>query len=236
MTKLIDNNPNLFKLGVPIRQQSELPNPDSFPSAFNQNAFKYWQQAVDEVKVKSPKLAWPRAIQRFVRLCEQYSIFPFYDQQTNNDLIFTALLRGRRQVVRFMDSTKLLDEMRPDRTSRSVTMTTTGFTLTVESQVRLMVNDPTIVQKMGLREAAKTTSGSIWKRSLDRDVEFFIRNSGANLSQRWFFGYTLTIPVFPHIPGNHTPSTKELEKFVMDIIYLPILRAFRPLKSNNRLI
>lgn len=230
------DDPNLFKLGVPLRQQNELPTPGAFPTGFNQSTFKYWQQAVSSVSAKTPKIAWKQAISRFIRLCEQYSVFPFYDQQTNNDLIFTTLLRGRRQVVRFMDSTNLLEEMRPDKTVRSVTLTTTGFQLTVESQVRLINNDPTVVKTMGLRQASKTTSGAIWRKGLDRDVEFYVRNAGARLNQRWFFGYTITVNVFPHIPGNHTPSTKEIEKFVMDVIYLPILRAFRPLKSNNRLV
>lgn len=225
---------NLSSLGVPLNDQSRVPSNDSFPLTFNRNTEKLWPIAVGQTLVKEPKKAWESCIKTFVKLCDKEKLSPFSSFGISNDEILTSLIRCRRIVVKFMEQTDVLSDMQIYRNQRSVKLTNTGFSLRIDAQAKLKKDDPTILSRMGLRK--NSSYGGIWSRSLDNSIDFFVFNEGAKLDQRWHFGYEIRVDKFPYIPGNPLPSNAELEKFVLEVLYLPILRAYRPIGGHMRLI
>lgn len=161
--------------------------------------------------------------------------------QPNNDEIFATLQAARRQVVKFIDRHRLQDAMRVRSTERTVQMLRRGFSLTVTARCYPITEKPALLSlvgvkdNMGLRKADETWA-SIWKREIWPGVEFFIANEGAHMSQRWYFGYHIVCPIDPYIPGRPNPSREEQERFILKILYEPILRSIRPVGMTTRLV
>lgn len=226
---------NLSSLGITLQDQRTGPTEDNFPVGFNQQTSKYWPIAVGLVNNNDPKKAWKLTIEKFLDLCTRNNEFPFHHEQSRNDQILLELIKARRTVVKFIDTHKIMSEMPVLSASRIVTLTPTGFCLKVDAQARRKNDDPTFLTAMGLRRATSLSNVS-WTRDLAANTQFFVYNDGARMSQRWHYGYTIEVPIFPHIPGNPLPSTKELEEFILHSMYMPILRAYRPINGHFRLV
>lgn len=161
--------------------------------------------------------------------------------QPQNDEIFSILQAARRQVVKFIDRHDLQRVMRVRSTERTATMMQRGFSLTVTAQCYPIEGEPAILDlvgtrdNMGLRRSGETYA-AIWKRDIWEGVSFFIANEGANMSQRWSFGYRIVVPIDPYIPGRNNPSQEEQERFILKILYEPVLRSIRPIGMTTRLV
>lgn len=232
---------NLSALGVPIAEQNDVPDIYSLPLEFNPAADKIWRQAVVSVKAKDPKTAWHDTINKFLDLCSKANIFPYKGHKTNNDKIYTHLVEARRALVKFMDRHNLYEALRPRSVTKQVSMLAQGFVIKAEARADQLMKDPDILKvngvfdSMGLRKSA-VGHPSIWEREIQAGVRFFIANEGARMSNRWTFGYEIACPYFPEIPGNYTPSNTELEAFVSNVMYKPIVRSIRPLGVMHRLL
>ncbi|QDH83607.1 hypothetical protein [Achromobacter phage Motura] len=227
---------NLSSLGVSQMEQQSVPDEDSYPMMFNPNCERHWPVAVGMVKAKQPGAAWSQAIAEFIKLCEKAGQRPFTVEDSKNDLILTAFITARRAIVKFLEKHSVHRELKSYKVERRVAMTPTGFTLTVDVKCHAVKQDPTFIYAMGIRQGSHPRYPAYWKRDLQRNLEFFVANEGANLAQRWHYGYVINVDVFPVIPGKFTPSNAELEKFVMNNLYLSVLRAYRPLNSVTHLI
>lgn len=161
--------------------------------------------------------------------------------QSDNDEIFSTLQVARRQVVKFIDRHRLQEVMRVRSTERTVDMLKRGFSLTVTARCYPIVEKPALLaltgvrDNMGLRRADETWA-SIWKREIWPNVEFFLANEGAQMMQRWAFGYHIVVPINPYIPGRPNPSQDEQERFILKVLYEPILRSIRPIGMTTRLV
>lgn len=161
--------------------------------------------------------------------------------QANNDEIFSTLQAARRQVVKFIDRHKLQEVMRVRSTTRSVTKLKRGFSLTVTATCYPITEKPALLSLVGTRDnmglrRADDTWASVWKREIWPNVEFFVANEGVQMTQRWFFGYHIHVPIDPFIPGRSNPSTEEQERFILKVLYEPILRSIRPVGMTTRLV
>ena len=222
---------NLNSLGIPPQLQARHPEDDFMPPVFNPNCASFWPIAVGKARIlKNPKAAWYAAIKEFVKLCERKSRFAFTSDETNNDRILTRMIEARREIVRFVNAHKILDELKTYRVTRTVRMTTSGFCITVDIHAQQVLQDPTVIKVLGLRQA-----NGRFNRSLLSNLTFFVYNEGASLDQRWHFGYDLLIDIFPSLPGKRLATTHEQEKFILETMYLPLVRCYRPLNSMHRL-
>lgn len=232
---------NLSALGVPLQEQRGVPDIYSIPMQCNPSADKIWREAVSGVKAEDPATAWSQAIKKFIDLCSKADVFPFQEQKTNNDKIYNELVTARHTLVKFMNKHEIYKAFKPRRVQLKVTMLAQGFVIKGEARADLLEKDPKLIHtfgvfdNMGLRKAGPGHA-AIWQRNLGQGVRFFVANEGARMTNRWSFGYEIAVPVFPSIPGNYTPSNKELETFVLDIIYASIVRSIRPFGVMNRLI
>ncbi|MNK79619.1 hypothetical protein D3C87_992890 [compost metagenome] len=229
------SNVNLSALGVPIRDQQSPPTIDTFPIRFNQNTEVQWREAVGSISETSPERAWAKAFKNYVELCSKRSLFPFSPHDSQNDRIYGALITARRTVVRWMEKHNLHSQLKTRQTHRLVRMTSTGFLLRCEGTCDYVKEALPITEKLGLRRTS-VDYAAIWQRDIAAGLSFFVANKGANMSGRWSYGYEISIDIFPAIPGKPLASSKELEEFILKVLYLPILRAYRPQGMHHRLV
>lgn len=226
---------NWHALGLTDQQIKKVPGPRDFPPALNRSASRYWPEALKLVSDTDPKKAWESALKRFVTICGRHNIYPYDNRSANNDQIYTELIRARRLVVRFIEKSELNTTMIVRTTERRVKATNTGFLLRCVGHCDTLPEPPAVLQSLGLRSTSSEWA-AVWSTDLGQNVRFFVANDGANMSGRWHYGYEVTIPIFPYVPGLGAPSSSAIEKFVLDIIYLPILRAYRPIGLMHRLV
>jgi hypothetical protein len=206
---------------------------------FNPNNKSVWQKAVHELVPENPTVDWVRCIQRYVDLCTLRGVYPFQSvQQSRNDQISDYLRERRRAFVKFIDQTDFFEGVKLRTTDRKVVVTDKGFVLTVTATARIV--DPSfekwLMEMPFPRFDLVKKEGRHWKTLQTGLRMFAYRDLGSNSPERWVVGYEITCPIYPDLPDKHLPSKQQLEKFVLDILYMPHLRAMRPKKALNRLI
>lgn len=231
--------PFLTNLGITAIQQARTPTPDTFPLTFNPNNKSLWQQAVYELVPSDPVIDWVTTIQRYVALCETRGTYPFQSvQQSRNDQISDFLRDSRRAFVKFIDRTDFFAGVKLRTTDRKVVITDKGFVLTVSATAN--ISDPSfekwLIEMPFPRFDLVKKEGRHWKTLQTGLRMFAYRDHGSNSPERWVVGYEITCPIYPDLPDQHLPSKQQLEKFVLDILWMPHLRAMRPKKMLHRLI
>ena len=228
---------NWFALGVSAEQQRQPPGIRSFPVAFNPNAKRYWEEAVGTISETNPRRAWSKVFDLYIDLCGSASVYPFVNKSSNNDRIYKILIDARRRVVTFIENNNLNTDVIVRKTERRVTVTNTGFVLRCIGSCDVLPEAPQVVSSMGNRTTRHGLPyGSVWSVGLDKGLTFFVANEYVNMSGRWHYGYELEVSAFPYLPGIGAPSSSQIEKFVLEVLYLPILRAYRPIGLQHRLV
>lgn len=227
---------NWNALGVSEQQLVSMPGPRDFPAGINRANQRYWTQAVNQVrKTGRPQDVWNSALDVYIDICRRKNIFAFDNRSANNDQIYNRLIRARRTVVRFIESQKINQEMTVRTTERLVAMTSTGFVLRCIGHSDYLEEPPSAIRTMGIRRAYRKFATQ-WEVGLGNGVTFFIANDLVDMKGRWHYGYEVKVDVFPFLPGIGAPTSNEMENFILKIIYLPILRAYRPLGLQHRLV
>lgn len=234
------SSPFLSNLGIDVFHQARSPTADGFPTTFSPSNRLMWQQAVMEYKPSGTALQdWGLAIKLYVRICEDQGVFPFQNTHiAKNDQIHYYLEAQRNQIVRFINRSKLMDEIKLRKTYHRATLTDKGFILTVYAWCN--IKDPSFPQWLMRmpypRFNMKREADGRYVKPLAPGLEMFAENDGINMPERWHVGYEIQCPFFPDLPSIHTPSKGELEKFVIDTLWMPILREIRPTGLAYRLI
>jgi hypothetical protein len=237
---MMTNEPFLSNLGVPVEQQIRTPKGTSMPLAFNPNNTGIWAYAVDMLSPTpgQPYQDWSFAIKNYLDLCEKRQRFPFQDiHEGNNDKI-TAFLKERRAAfVKFVNQVDLFETLTFKSTHHKVTATDRGFILEVYAQAFL--NDPSFLEWLThspMPHFSPRSDKGEWRRPLMDGLSVFVRNEQFDLKTRWQIGYDISCPLYPDLPNNGTPSKSEIEKFILDVFWMPILRTMRPIRAMHRLI
>lgn len=222
---------NLLRLGVQRSWLSSLPKDSLFPLGLSPAVRGLWPAAIGLAKSQNPRTAWAQAIEQVVELAENKGIYPFRDSQSNNDKILLEFIKRRRAVVKFIDRNSILQYLRTRTSKRSVTLNPNGFVLNVDVTCVTITDDPTFIDAFGLRRANGRR-----EKILGPGLVFYMYNEGAGMSQRWHIGYTMTIDILPSIPGKPLATDADIEKFIMDVMYMPILRCYRPVNGLTNLV
>lgn len=227
--------PFLSNLGISVVDQANGPTADAFPPAFNVNAKRIWDEVLRNFTPSTNKINdWGNVIRTFVRLAEDQEVYPFSNvKQSANDQIFHHLMNARREVVKFMNKSRILTYVSLRVSRRTVRMLPTGFAIQVMATATL--KDPTF--EAWLLELPTPNFNlkhdGVYTKQLTPLIDFIVFNEG---KQRWRVGYEIRCNQFPSIPGNSVPTKQALEKFVADILWAPVLRHHRPDGFHHRLI
>jgi hypothetical protein len=233
--------PFLSNLGVLAQDQARNPCASSFPHAFNPACQHVWDAVVTGMlQGKDVAANWGHAITLFIEVCIAKDMYPFSNlKQSANDSILTDLQDARLAVVKFMNLSKMLSFVNIKATSREVELTNTGFVLRVYGKAILkQPNDPTFEKwllqmpypRFDLKDHGR------YVKHLSHTVAMVVFNEGASMSQRWHVGYEIICNQFPDIPGKHTPTKEQIETFILDILWMPVLKSRRPIGWHHRLI
>lgn len=226
---------NWNALGVSVAALAAVPTARSFPPGLNTNTSRYWTQAVNSNSEISAVKAWDSVFEEYTRLCDKAKVYPFDNRSANNDEIYNRLIRARRTVIRFIEQHKINSELVVRTTERSVSMTSTGFVLRCSGHCDFAEEPPSVVNRLGIRKANRKYT-TYWEQGLGDNAVFFVANEMIDMRGRWHYGYEVAVDIFPYVPGVGAASSKQLENFILKIIYLPILRAYRPLGLQHRLV
>lgn len=232
-------HPFLSSLGITDLDQARDPTVSTFPHAFNPSCQRIWNAVVSNMEFKPASAGhnWATAIRLFVEVCIAEDEFPFSNlKQSSNDFILEALSNARKDVVKFLNRSKLLDLVNLRATRREVSMMNTGFVLKVFGNA--WVKDPTfekwLIQipypRFDLKEHGQ------YRKQVSPSTTMIVYNEGASLNQRWHIGYEIVVHQFPDLPGNTLASKGDMEKFILDILWMPVLRSHRPFGYHKRLI
>jgi hypothetical protein len=234
--------PFLSNLGIDPIVQARSPTPETFPPALNTNNKSVWSTAVAETpSLKNPLEDWARCLKRYIELCEEQDVFPFQTfHESKNDQITDFLRQARQAVVKYINLSKLFDEVKMQTSHRQVQVTHNGFIITVYAKVT--VTDPSFEQWLQTMpyphfNSTRSIDGK-WVKPVQSGVTMFVVNGehGGHMNQRWHIGYEIECPMFPDVPTSGTPSKTELEHFIEEILWMPILRSHRPKKLLRRLV
>jgi len=227
--------PFLSNLGIVDTDQARDPTASAFPPAFNINSKPLWDKTLSIMPMTDdPATNWGFAIKLFIENCTASNVYPFSNvRQSATDQVVDALSHARRAVVKFMDISKILHYVSLRATLREAEMNNLGFTLKVMGAAT--IKDPTFEKWLTQLPAPafRLKHEGRYLKHLARDVTMVVYSESA---QRWHVGYEIMVHGFPDIPGHPLASKYELEKFILDILWLPILKSHRPIGYHTRLI
>lgn len=232
--------PYLSSLGVPVYMQTRTPTSSGYPLMFSSMCKHLWDEVLREYPATdNPVNDWYNVISLFTDKCSAAGKYPFTGyHQSINDAITDRLRNARRAVVRFIDKSKILSLTTVRNTHRRASMTDTGFVLTVYGDVHL--KDPTfpewLLQMPYPRFDIVRTIDNRWNKPLGDNATYFVQNQGALAKDRWIMGYDIRVDLFPEIPNRQLPSKSELERFILNTLWMPVLRSHRPLGLSHKLL
>lgn len=226
-------------LGVPSDQRMNSPTKNTYPNAFNYQAKSLWEKSLPEKSLGSPSEDWDYAITTFLALCCKEGVFAFSNSfsQSQNDAIMVHLTSKRRDLVKFFNRTEMLTKTRIRRVTSRAIMASEGLFIVVTAPVSL--RDPSFgkwILQAPLPRFDVVREGNRWRKNISSDCDLYVYNEGANMSQRWFIEYQIRSRILPSIPGNRTPSKRDLEFFALNTIWNPILKSHRPDGMTHRLV
>jgi len=228
----MDTYPFLSNLGVSDIAQARNPTADAFPPNFNVNCKQVWDRTISLLPLTEDVCTnWGQAIRDFIENCIEADLYPFSDlKQSVNDQIMASLMASRKALLK--DFTKMLCSVKLGSTIRSVEMNNLGFTLKTCSAVTL--KDPTFGQWL---------TQAPYPRFVVRQEDFYIKQIDASTNlfaskdvDKWSVGYEIVCKQFPSIPGNPLPTRLELEKFILNVLLMPVLKIHRPDGFHHRLV
>jgi hypothetical protein len=230
--------PFLTNLGITPIQQARTPTTAVFPSALNANNKFEWEQAVqDLVPSDDTTVDWVKCVRRYVELCELRGVYPFQNvQQSRNDQITDFFKDRRQQLVRFVNHSKFFESIKIRTTARKVTVTDSGFVLDVRAIC--YISDPSFEKWLTRTPFPKfhiPDRNGRFARAIAEGMEMYVEHDRPRQSDRWIIGYTLTSRTYPDLPQEHLPSKKEIEAFILDVLFMPLLRGNRPSELDHRL-
>ena len=229
----------LPSLGVPSDQRMNSPTKNTYPSAFNYQAKRLWEKSLPDTSLGSPAEDWDYAITTFLALCAKEGVFAFSNSfsQSQNDAIMTHLASKRRDLVKFFNRTEMLTKTRIRKVTSRAIVASEGLFIVVTAPVSL--RDPSFgkwILQTPMPRFDVVREGSRWRKNISSDCDLYVYNEGANMSQRWFIEYQIQSRILPSIPGNRTPSKRDLEYFALNTIWNPILKSHRPDGMMHRLV
>lgn len=231
--------PFLTHLGISEIQQARPPVASAFPLAFNVNARSIWEQIIETQQntrgaQKDALTAWAEAVREFIRICEAQDQFPFQRtavDQTSKSSQFLG--RARAALTEFMERSPVFNLVpRLTDVDHQAQMRTDGFRISMSG--RAVIKDPTFGQFLADSGFATGLIPNRCGRTVHHGLSFWFEPESNGT--HWKLGYDLDCPEFPEHPSTELPSAAALERFIMSVLWTPLMRAHRTNRYGRRLI
>jgi hypothetical protein len=235
-------HPFLSQLGIQPTAQARGPRPTEIPSGLNGHNGLEWSEAVNNtVRPKGSTLRWwARVINAYIKLCRERDVFAFAnDGEGRNSYLEDLMIRARQDFVRFCQKVKFFDGIKIRSTERQATAGPNGVTIKVWANST--VDDPLFVNwlrnlPVPYQWSRQQKRFNYYEHRLSPVLTLWVEFTNHTAIDTYKIGYDVNLPGFPSIPNNPLPSRKEVEEFVLEVLWLPLLRANRPFSMDHRLI
>lgn len=233
---------DLSIIGVPGSYHDRLPGPGGYPSKFNPEALKLWTNLVqDEAyrrelrKLNSLDLAWHNTILKFLSLCDDEGIYPFSNasEATRNEYIQDFVRRGRIHLVQFFNECEMFSHIKVSRAYREYQRRDKGMTIVSWAEC-FPVKDPTFEKWLQQSPMPRFLKGvdNRYVKIIQPHVTAWVRCINLN---RVTIGFAIEVAGTINVPGKQTPKRKEVDSYMDNRIWLPLIRAHRFDGVFNRL-
>lgn len=231
--------PFLCNLGISERDQLLGPTTQNMPSKFNSadaQAVRIWNESAALASERNDALTnWGNCIREYISRCVSNNVFPYLtDPKLVNSTIFSKLQEQRQQLIDCLclskDLSRFIDTS-VSKVTRYVDFIGPSFTITCSAKIRLDFFEASeIAKSLGF---VSNTEG-YYKKDLGNGVSIAIEStldqpSHTNLC------YQIHQDTLPYLANNYTPSKAELSKFILDIMYIPIIKMSSPTPFAQRL-
>lgn len=227
--------PFLSNLGLSIQEQQAGPLADAMPQAFNGDLTGLWKEAVEHQDTTDTlENRWAAVIDEFVTKAIAQGRFPFLrDPSQNNAEIMQELTAKRTSLMDYLTSQSKLGEVFETHSLRSVERKVIfpekGFIISVSVSLAI----PTL-DFLDLMDTLsfKRVGQDYYEKDISADVRIFFTAIDDRTVR---FEYQIVSSMLPYITDNYSPTQGELEKFVLDTMYLPLIKMSRPSCFSKRL-
>jgi hypothetical protein len=196
------------------------PQVQNFPARCNPHALDIWLNACQQVeKVADERSAWVQALRYYKQTCQDAGLLPFLSQSMVDieQAAKAYMLRRRVKLVRFLDRTKLLKDIKSF--SKQIEVTSHGpFGFLLSVKLGVTIEDPRWSDKLfGLQpyRFQLLREGHAWKCELDPALTFYVSTYNRSAARSWAVGYTIECPLHMPVPRG------KLEQFVLNKIWRP---------------
>lgn len=234
---------DLSIIGVPESQFKRYPGVAGYPQKFAPEAQKVWNKLVMDPAFQlrckntvSLDVAWNNAIQEFLALCEDLGVFPFVNNAdtSRNEFIQDFVRRGRIALVKFFDDNKIFERVKVKKAYRDYVRKDTGLIILSWADVKVVGDYEEFlnwVQQVPAPRFLKTTEGR-YTKMIQPNVNAWVKYTGPT---RITVGFSLEVAGTVTVPNKPNPKRKEVDKFIDNMIYLPVVRAHRFQNVTTRL-
>lgn len=233
---------DLSIIGVPEAGQKKIPNMTSYPQKFDPAGMAVWQEYVSSEEFKTwargvgdLDQVWHETIKTFLRRCEDQGVLPFKNNTdlTRNEFIQDAFNRSRIMLVRWFDEVGLFERVKVRKAYREYIRNEKGITIRCWAEL-FPVKDAGFeewLRKTPSPRFLKYPDGR-WTKMVQPHITVWVKILNAS---RTIVGYEVKMAGTINIPGKKTPTKKEVNRFIDNTIWFPIVRAHRIDAVKNRL-
>lgn len=236
--QIVANNDRLMDLsiiGVPDAQQKKLPGLTSFPRKFDDRSRPVWEQYVSSPEYKSwargvgdLDTIWHETIKQFLKLCEGQGILPFSNNTdlTRNEFVQNAFNNSRIMLVRWLDECKLFERVKVKKAYREYVMNEKGLTIRCWADlypIKDLGAFEAWLKQVPMPRFLKAPDNR-WTKMVQPHIMVWVRMMNAS---RTVVGYEIKMVGTINIPGKKTPTKKEVNRFIDNTLWYPIVRAHR---------
>ena len=232
---------DLAVMGVPPAYWSKFPLPDAYPTKFSDEGRIVWNEMLlsDEyaTRIRNQTLdgAWHNAITLFLDLCDEEGVAPFLNSTdtTRNEFVLSALRTNRIRLVKFMNDFGMFteQELMVRKSYREYVRTDVGFIVSSWADMFPYPNMNRVVFEDWLT-STEIHGNDRFQRYVDNH---YVHQIVPTL-QVWVkcvnmlriqVGFTIEVKGTVNIPGNKTPTRKEVDAFLDQRFWFPLLRQHR---------
>ena len=235
---------DLSLIGVPEDQQHRIPSISNYPNKFSPLAFDIWISLVDNedyhrrcIVWHSIDLIWHKTIQEFIGLCQDAGVFPFlgvFNDIARNQFVVEFLRRGRITIVQYLQEVGMFDRVRIRKTFREYRHLDLGLRINSWAELYPIAdkNFESWLTQTPLPRMLKHPQKKYTRVLLPRVIVWVRYISSA----RVILGFTIQTAGQIVLPGKTTPTRHEVNDYLENSIWLPIVRAHRFEQVKNSVV
>lgn len=234
---------DLSIIGVPDAYQQKIPTITAYPQKFDPSAMSVWTSLVSDPEYKAwaksvadLDVVWHETIKKFLAACNDQGVLPFKDNTdlTRNEYVQDAFNRSRIMLVRWLDNIGMFERVKVKKAFREYVRNERGLTVRCWAELFPVKDAPGFeewLRKTPTPRFLKYPDGR-WTKMVQPHIMVWVKIQNAS---RIIVGYEVKLAGTINIPGKKTPTKKEVNRFIDNTVWFPIVRAHRIAAIKNRL-